>query len=447
MQSGLKGYALSYNIMEAFVYVLILLNLACWVSHARSKAAYLCERVAINLRGKKGGITYVSRCDMEKLKGLRLYDRNGYANVGGGCKLHIYLMGERPEDVPADWIIDHKNWNKLDNTRENLRWVSQRFNNWNVPVRSGASSLFKGVSKRGNMWQATALKMNLGYFSEEREAGRMSAKAYIQEFGELAATSAVLLGVGPGQFTFEEIQEIKADILHNPIVPKETGRNLPKGLHQKGDKITAKYKGEHIGTFSSVDEAEAAYNERVRDIDDREWNVHLQLQITRDADGHAAIQLSNCDKMSKVDDELWHMLTFRHLWCLNGEYVAGNWNGKSTHLHAVVYKHYNLKYVPSRKASVDHVVPEKKLDNRKINLQVATQSQQDRNKRKRGGCTSRYIGVHYNKKDTVWVGLVHHEGKTHRCSAKTENEAARLVNEIRIRLFGDRAILINIIED
>jgi hypothetical protein len=30
-------------------------------------------------------------------------------------------MGPRPNDVPADWVIDHKNRNKLDNTRENLR--------------------------------------------------------------------------------------------------------------------------------------------------------------------------------------------------------------------------------------------------------------------------------------------------------------------------------------
>jgi hypothetical protein len=33
-----------------------------------------------------------------------------------------------PCDVPEDWVIDHKNRNKLDNTRENLRWVSRSFN-------------------------------------------------------------------------------------------------------------------------------------------------------------------------------------------------------------------------------------------------------------------------------------------------------------------------------
>jgi hypothetical protein len=140
------------------------------------------------------------------------------------------------------------------------------------------------------------------------------------------------------------------------------------------------------------------------------------------------------------------MLTFRTTWALNGEYAMGSWKGNTTRLHTVVYKHYNPDYVPGREAQVDHIIPEEKLDNRKCNLRVATNSQQARNKVKRKGCTSKYIGVYYDKKGNRYCGEIAVGDKKYRFRASTENEVARLVNAKRTELFGDRVTLINIIE-
>lgn len=42
-----------------------------------------------------------------------------------------------PAHVPEDWVIDHADRNRLNNTRGNLRWVSRSFNAWNC-VHMGA---------------------------------------------------------------------------------------------------------------------------------------------------------------------------------------------------------------------------------------------------------------------------------------------------------------------
>jgi hypothetical protein len=78
-------------------------------------------------------------------------------------------------DVPEDWVIDHKNRNKLDNTRENLRWVSRSFNAWNAVRRDSAKMTSRwgdtADQQNGAKWRACALnKVTIGHFDTEREA-------------------------------------------------------------------------------------------------------------------------------------------------------------------------------------------------------------------------------------------------------------------------------------
>jgi hypothetical protein len=68
-------------------------------------------------------------------------------------------MGPRPDDVP-DWVIDHKNRNKLDNTAKICAGSANPSTAGTVSqgpkTTEGSTSRFKGVSKKdktGPQWR------------------------------------------------------------------------------------------------------------------------------------------------------------------------------------------------------------------------------------------------------------------------------------------------------
>jgi len=111
-------------------------------------------------------------------------DKDGYLIVGlykNGIpkkwfKIHRLVGLHFIENVNNYETIDHINRNSLDNSVENLRWVSRSQNQANRGKFKNSSSIYKGVSfhKRDNKWFSKItidkkLKY-LGYFSTELEA-------------------------------------------------------------------------------------------------------------------------------------------------------------------------------------------------------------------------------------------------------------------------------------
>lgn len=91
---------------------------------------------------------------------------------------------------------DHKNQNKIDNQRSNLRPASSMQNKRNTKVRQG-SSKFKGVNwhKSHKKWQVQIrfegkLK-HLGHFTDEIKAAKAYNKAASEYFGEFARLNPV----------------------------------------------------------------------------------------------------------------------------------------------------------------------------------------------------------------------------------------------------------------
>lgn len=156
---------------------------------------------SIPLRGKYaiGKEVIVSECDYEFLKNRKLsVIANGY--VMYYCReskimyyLHRWLMGCETDDKQ---IVDHKDGDKLNCTRENLNVTTRSRNSSNRPkissIHNPASSPYVGVRRSGKKWIASIKKdtveHKLGRYDTEEEA----AFAYNRKAIELHRTYAVL---------------------------------------------------------------------------------------------------------------------------------------------------------------------------------------------------------------------------------------------------------------
>lgn len=93
--------------------------------------------------------------------------------------MHVMIMG----DPPMEGLIrDHKNRIRLDNRRDNLRWVTWVQNSANVsPIGE-----YKGVTKDGGRWSARLKGLYLGAYGSAEEAAMAHDKAARHFSGEYA---------------------------------------------------------------------------------------------------------------------------------------------------------------------------------------------------------------------------------------------------------------------
>jgi hypothetical protein len=110
-----------------------------------------------------------------------------YINNQWFCKpMHQLILGF------PNMLIDHRNHNTLDNTRNNLRTATIKENSSNCKPRKGTSSQYKGVSwnKTGKKWVAYIKKdqkrIYLGCYVNEYEASQVYNQAAQELFGEFA---------------------------------------------------------------------------------------------------------------------------------------------------------------------------------------------------------------------------------------------------------------------
>ncbi len=125
------------------------------------------------------------------------YHRKGYAirTDRSSKKRTVYMHKEiavRAGICRRELQADHKNGNKLDNTRSNLREATNQMNQANVSRQKNNSTGFKGVSFKKSLqkWVArigvNRTRIHLGYFSTPEEASEAYTKAAILHFGEFA---------------------------------------------------------------------------------------------------------------------------------------------------------------------------------------------------------------------------------------------------------------------
>jgi hypothetical protein len=95
-------------------------------------------------------------------------------------RMHRFIIGAKKED-PS---VDHINGNKLDNTRTNLRYVTDAQNNQNKSKRDNCTSKYIGVSyfKRTQKWQCSIMKTNI-HFAVEKHAAWWYDQLAIKYYG------------------------------------------------------------------------------------------------------------------------------------------------------------------------------------------------------------------------------------------------------------------------
>ena len=135
----------------------------------------------------KGCVTIVDDEDFEEVSKYKWYThKDGYAcrnDSGKTILLHRFLMKADKES-----LVDHKNHDKLDNRKANLRLCSKAQNLYNSITRN--PSEFKGVSKHRRKWRAAKTfqgkRIHIGlYFTAESAAKAYDTKAK-ELFGDFA---------------------------------------------------------------------------------------------------------------------------------------------------------------------------------------------------------------------------------------------------------------------
>lgn len=142
-------------------------------------------------------LIHLSEEDKELLQYGWYVNTRGYVERSNGKhskkKLHREVM-EREVGrklIPKEQV-DHKNGNRLDNTRENLRLATASQNVMNSKISTRNSSGYKGVSfhKAAGKWRAVIIakgkRTELGLFSDLIEAAKAYDKAAITIHGEFA---------------------------------------------------------------------------------------------------------------------------------------------------------------------------------------------------------------------------------------------------------------------
>lgn len=153
-----------------------------------------------------------------------------------------------------------------------------------------------------------------------------------------------------------------------------------------------------------------------------------------------SIPLANSDRPAIVDDDIFEQIKNR-AWRLikvsNGAFYIG-WKTHKAGKDVTVYLHRFVMSEPKGKM-VDHRNGDP-FDNRRENLRIATNSQNQMNSKKRNGTTSQYKGVYWIKKIEKWKAQLRVNGQDFFLGYfEKERHAAYAVELSRPILHGEHA--------
>ncbi|NDZ93286.1 hypothetical protein G3I13_01740 [Streptomyces sp. SID6673] len=147
----------------------------------------------------KGRYAIIDAVDSDVLDDLWYLGRGGYAVrmdervLGKQQWLHKLILSRvLGRTLISSEFVDHRNRNRLDNRRENLRIATRAQNNANRKSSHRSTSQYLGVywHTRQKRWAATlrtsSTQIHIGYFDNEAEAAWMYDQWAVEIHGEFA---------------------------------------------------------------------------------------------------------------------------------------------------------------------------------------------------------------------------------------------------------------------
>jgi hypothetical protein len=144
----------------------------------------------------KGGVALIDEEDASRVNEYRWHtNRDGYAITNiwyegkrTSISMHRYIMGCVPRDKKE---IDHISGNKLDNRKENLRFVEHIHNTWNTSRKKTSNCKYKGVTTTKDKRFASQIMVKgktifLGHYKDEVQCAKIYDVASALFHGEFA---------------------------------------------------------------------------------------------------------------------------------------------------------------------------------------------------------------------------------------------------------------------
>ena len=159
---------------------------------------YICSMKNIPLT--QGRFAIVDDADFDWLNQWKWqYSHKGYAvrSFYKNGKMEYVEMHRSLNKTPAGFQTDHRDGDRLNNQRFNLRTASASQNAMNRKPRADAKSKFKGVSwsKQKSRWVSRIFfdkkSIHLGFFEEEKEAAIAYNEAAVNKYGNFARLNII----------------------------------------------------------------------------------------------------------------------------------------------------------------------------------------------------------------------------------------------------------------
>jgi|GEM_PF-1326327 len=363
-----------------------------------------------------------------------------YAKSSITTTMHELVMRRK---APDGHVIDHRNGNKLDNRRENLKFSTYAQNAQNKGKMEGCTSEYIGVHLDPNgKWRAFISndgKMEyLGSFADERFAAKMYDIHRIATMGSECKTNNILKPY--------EIEWIVKNGIPPGYEKAVKNREMPTNINVTASGTFA-YKKRRKGvnyskTFKTLEDA-IEYKEMM----EKQWAISefevekiRASEITRNSQGIAIVYATRKGIKYEilVDDDMWPELS-KMSWNLNSQKYArtAKVDGEYT-MHRYIW--LKCKGEIPRGKSIDHIKSDMKFDNRIFNLRPADQRLQIHNQLKKSSSLDKYRGIQFR-----WPNYRAIIGHTQYGKYARAEDAAQRANEEYSKIYGENATL-NVID-